>query len=224
MVIFGFINIVYGAFCAMAQKDLKKLIAYSSVSHMGYVLLGMAALNSQGMIGAIFQMFNHGTITAMLFLSVGVLYDRAHTRGLNEFGGLANKMPRYFALVVICYFASLGLPGMSGFISEALVFIGAFQSFQFWTILSTLGIILTAAYMLWALQRMFLGTLPERWNGLTDINGRELVSLVPLAVIVIFLGIYPAPIIDLMTTSVNTLVGFVQSAAPKAVEAASIIK
>ncbi len=224
MVIFGFINIVYGAFCAMAQKDLKKLIAYSSVSHMGYVLLGMAALNSQGMIGAIFQMFNHGTITAMLFLSVGVLYDRAHTRGLNEFGGLANKMPKYFALVVICYFASLGLPGMSGFISEALVFIGAFQSFQFWAILSTLGIILTAAYMLWALQRMFLGTLPERWNGLTDINGRELVSLVPLAVIVIFLGIYPAPIIDLMSTSVNTLVGFVQAAAPKAVEAASIIK
>jgi NADH-quinone oxidoreductase subunit M len=224
MVIFGFINIVYGAFCAMAQKDLKKLIAYSSVSHMGYVLLGMAALNSQGMIGAIFQMFNHGTITAMLFLSVGVLYDRAHTRGLNEFGGLANKMPRYFALVVICYFASLGLPGMSGFISEALVFIGAFQSYQFWTILSTLGIILTAAYMLWALQRMFLGTLPERWNNLTDINGRELVSLVPLAVIVILFGIYPSPIINLMTTSVNTLVSHVQQAAPVIEQAASIIK
>lgn len=224
MVIFGFINIVYGAFCAMAQKDLKKLIAYSSVSHMGYVLLGMAALNSQGMVGAIFQMFNHGTITAMLFLSVGVLYDRAHTRGLNEFGGLANKMPRYFALVVICYFASLGLPGMSGFISEAFVFLGAFQTWQFWTILSTLGIILTAAYMLWALQRMFLGKLPERWEGLTDINGRELVSLVPLAVIVIFLGIYPSPILDLMTTSVNQLVAFVNAAAPKVVEAATIIR
>ncbi len=224
MVIFGFINIVYGAFCAMAQTDLKKLIAYSSVSHMGYVLLGMAALNSQGMVGAIFQMFNHGTITAMLFLSVGVLYDRAHTRGLNEFGGLANKMPKYFALVVICYFASLGLPGMSGFISEAFVFLGAFQTWQFWTILSTLGIILTAAYMLWALQRMFLGKLPERWEGLTDINGRELVSLVPLAAIVIFLGIYPSPILDLMTTSVNQLVAFVQAAGPKAIEAATIIR
>jgi NADH-quinone oxidoreductase subunit M len=224
MVIFGFINIVYGAFCAMAQKDLKKLIAYSSVSHMGYVLLGMAALNSQGMMGAIFQMFNHGTITAMLFLTVGVLYDRAHTRGLNEFGGLANKMPRYFALVVICYFASLGLPGMSGFISEAFVFLGAFQTWQFWTILSTLGIILTAAYMLWALQRLFLGTLPERWNNLTDINGRELVSLVPLAVIIIFLGIYPSPIINLMSTSVNSLVAFVQAAAPKIVQTASMVK
>jgi NADH-quinone oxidoreductase subunit M len=224
LVIFGFINIVYGAFCAMAQKDLKKLIAYSSISHMGYVMLGMASLNSQGMMGAIFQMFNHGTITAMLFLSVGVLYDRAHTRGLNEFGGLANKMPKYFALVVICYFASLGLPGMSGFISEAFVFLGAFQTFQFWTIMSTLGIILTAAYMLWALQRMFLGTLPERWNNLTDINTRELVALVPLAAIVIFLGIYPSPIINLMSTSVNQLVTFVNAAGPHVVQAASIMK
>jgi NADH-quinone oxidoreductase subunit M len=224
MVIFGFINIVYGAFCAMAQKDLKKLIAYSSVSHMGYVLLGMASLNSQGLAGAIFQMFNHGTITAMLFLSVGVLYDQAHTRGLNEFGGLANKMPKYFAIVVICYFASLGLPGFSGFISEAFVFLGAFQTYQFWTILSTLGIILTAAYMLWALQRMFLGNLPERWNGLVDMNGREMVALVPLAVIVIFFGIYPAPILNLMMTSVNHLADFVQKAAPHAAQAASLLK
>lgn len=224
MVIFGVINIVYGAFCAMAQKDLKKLIAYSSVSHMGYVLLGMAALNSQGMVGALFQMFNHGTITAMLFLSVGVLYDRAHTRGLNEFGGLANKMPRYFAFIVISYFASLGLPGFSGFISEAFVFLGAFQVFQFWTIIATLGIILTAAYMLWALQRMFLGTLPERWEGLTDMNSREMVSLLPLAVIVIFFGIYPSPILNLMTTSVNHLAALVQSATPQVMQAASILK
>jgi len=224
MALFGFINIVYGAFCAMAQKDLKKLIAYSSVSHMGYVLLGMSALNSQGITGAVFQMFNHGTITAMLFLCVGVLYDRAHTRGLNEFGGLANKMPKYFALIVICFFASLGLPAMSGFISEAFVFLGAFQTWQTLTILSTLGIILTAAYMLWALQRMFLGTLPERWNGLTDINTREMISLVPLAVIVIFLGIYPAPIINLMTTSINQLVTFVHTNGSTVVQTATILK
>ncbi|MEO6939556.1 MAG: NADH-quinone oxidoreductase subunit M [Candidatus Kapaibacterium sp.] len=220
MALFGFINIVYGAFCAMAQKDFKKLVAYSSVSHMGYVLLGMSALNSQGITGAVFQMFNHGTITAMLFLCVGVLYDRAHTRGLNEFGGLANKMPKYFAIIVICFFASLGLPAMSGFISEAFVFLGAFQTWQTLTILSTLGIILTAAYMLWALQRMFLGTLPERWNDLTDINTREMISLVPLAVIVIFLGIYPSPIINLMTTSVNQLVIFVHAAQPVVGQAA----
>jgi NADH-quinone oxidoreductase subunit M len=134
-------------------------------------------------------------------------------------------MPKYFALIVICFFASLGLPAMSGFISEAFVFLGAFQTWQTLTILSTLGIILTAAYMLWALQRMFLGTLPERWNNLTDINGRELISLVPLAAIVIFLGIYPSPIINLMTTSINQLVTFVHTTGAAAVQqTATILK
>ncbi len=209
----GFINIIYGALCAMAQTDFKKLIAYSSVSHMGIVILGMAAFNSQGMVGAIFQMFNHGTITAMLFLIVGVLYDRAHTRGLNDFGGLMNKMPKYSAVMVIAFFAALGLPSMSGFVSEAFVFLGAFQTYRYLTIASAFGIVLTAGYMLWTLQRVFLGTLPEKWNGLTDINTRELISLVPLAVIVIFLGIYPMPIINLMNTSANALVEFVRSGA-----------
>ncbi len=133
-------------------------------------------------------------------------------------------MPKYFALVVICFFASLGLPAMSGFVSEAFVCLGAFRTYQTWTILSTLGIILTAAYMLWALQRMFLGTLPERWNDLTDINGRELISLVPLAVIVIFFGLYPAPIINLMSTSVNQLVEFLHSNGGTVVQAASLIR
>jgi NADH-quinone oxidoreductase subunit M len=209
--ILGFINIVYGALVAMAQDDFKKLIAYSSISHMGIVILGMAALNTQGTTGAIMQMFNHGTITAMLFLIVGVLYDRAHTRGLNEFGGLMNQMPKYSGIMSIAFFAALGLPGLSGFISEAFAFLGAFQSsaIRTITIMSTLGIVLTAAYMLWTLQRLFLGTLPDKWKSLTDINGRELFTLVPLAVIVIFLGIYPSPMIDLMTTSVNALVNIV---------------
>lgn len=209
LAILGFINIVYGALCAMAQEDFKKLIAYSSISHMGIVVLGMAALNTQGMTGAIMQMFNHGTITAMLFLIVGVLYDRAHTRGVNDFGGIMNQMPKYSGVMVVAFFAALGLPGLSGFISEAFSFLGAFQAFRWITIASTLGIVLTAAYMLWTLQRIFLGTLPERWNGLPDINARELVSLVPLAAIVIFLGIYPAPMINLLTSSVNTLVDLV---------------
>jgi NADH-quinone oxidoreductase subunit M len=209
----GFINIIYGALCAMAQKDFKKLIAYSSVSHMGIVILGMAAFNSQGMVGAIFQMFNHGTITAMLFLIVGVIYDRAHTRGLDDFGGLMNKMPKYSALMVVAFFAALGLPGLSGFISEAFSFLGAFQTYRYLTIASAFGIVLTAGYMLWTLQRVFLGTLPEKWNGLTDIDGRELSVLIPLAVIVIFLGIYPMPVLDLMNTSANALVDFVRSGA-----------
>jgi len=211
LAIFGAINIIYGALAAMAQTDFKKLIAYSSISHMGIVVLGMAALNTQGVSGAVFQMFNHGTITAMLFLIVGVIYDRAHTRGLDEFGGLANQMPKYTGVMTVAFFAALGLPGLSGFVSEAFSFIGAFQVFRTVTIISTLGIVLTAGYMLWTLQRVFLGQLPERWRTLPDISTRELISLVPLALIVIFLGIYPSPMLNMMNASVNHLVEFVRT-------------
>lgn len=217
LAILGFINIVYGALVAMAQDDFKKLIAYSSISHMGVVILGMAALNTQGITGAVMQMFNHGTITAMLFLIVGVLYDRTHTRGLNDFGGLMNQMPKYSGVMVIAFFAAMGLPGLSGFISEAFAFLGAFQTFRWITIASTLGIVLTAGYMLWTLQRVFLGPIPEKWKTLPDINGRELFTLVPLAIIVIFLGIYPGPMIDLMNSSVNLLVDIVRSGSGMAV-------
>ena len=206
----GFINIIYGALCAMAQKDFKKLIAYSSVSHMGIVILGIAAMNTQGMLGGMLQMFNHGTITAMLFLIVGVIYDRTHTRGLDDFGGLMNKMPKYSGVMVLAFFAAIGLPGLSGFISEAFSFLGAFQSFRWLTIASAFGIVLTAGYMLWTLQRVFLGTLPEKWNNLTDINSRELAMLIPLAIIVIILGIYPNLMLDVMNTSANSLVDFVK--------------
>jgi len=211
LAVFGMINIIYGSLCAMAQTDFKKLIAYSSIAHMGYVILGMASLTTQGVTGAIFQMFNHGTITAMLFLIVGVVYDRAHTRDLDAFGGLANKMPKYFGIVVIAFFAALGLPGLSGFISEALAFLGAFsvKAIRIITIVSTLGIVLTAAYMLWTLQRVFFGDLPEKWNNLKDLNTKELVTLIPLVIVVVFLGVYPAPVLNMMSTSVNQLVDFV---------------
>jgi NADH-quinone oxidoreductase subunit M len=212
LALLGVISMVYGALVAMAQTDFKKLIAYSSISHMGIVTLGMASMNTQGMTGAVFQMFNHGTITAMLFLIVGVIYDRAHTRGLNEFGGLMNKMPRYAGVTVIAFFAALGLPGLSGFISEVFSLLGAFRTFQTLTIIGAVTIVLTAGYMLWVLQRVFLGALPEKWNGMTDMNGRETLMLVSLAVIVIFLGIYPAPLLDLMSTSVNSLTGLLQNA------------
>jgi NADH-quinone oxidoreductase subunit M len=213
LALLAMINIIYGAMCAMAQTDFKKLIAYSSVSHMGYVLLGMASNTSIGINGAIFQMFNHGTITAVLFLSVGVIYDRAHTRGLNEFGGLANKMPKYFGVIIVAFFAALGLPGLSAFISESFVFLGSFTNttIRVVAIISTLGIVLNAAYILWTLQRLFFGTLPEKWNGLTDINTRELLSVVPLLIIIIILGIYPAPFLNLMTNSVNLLVSLVSN-------------
>ncbi len=206
--LFGMINIIYGALCALAQKDFKKLIAYSSVSHMGYVLLGMASLNAMGISGAIFQMFNHGIITSMLFLSVGVIYDRAHTRGLDDFGGLATQMPIYSGFVTVAFFAAIGLPGLNGFISEAFVFLGAFgeSTLRVLTIISTLGILLGAGYMLWTMQRVYLGTLKEKWSGLKDLDFREYAMLIPLTLIIIFLGVYPSAVLNIMTTSVNKMV------------------
>jgi len=208
--LFGMINIIYGALTAMAQKDFKKLIAYSSISHMGFVLLGMASLNTLGISGAILQMFNHGTITAMLFLTVGVIYDRAHTRDIDGFGGLAVQMPVYAGFSTLAFFAAIGLPGLSGFISEAFVFIGSFgfETIRVIAIISTLGILLGAGYMLWTLQRIYLGKLNEKWASLPDLDLREYAMLVPLSLIIIFLGIYPSAMLDLMNTSVNSMVQF----------------
>jgi len=209
LAVLGLINIVYGALCAMAQTDFKKLIAYSSISHMGVVLIGISALNTQGVAGGVLQMFNHGIVTAMLFLIVGVVYDRAHTRGINEFGGLANQMPVYTGIMTVAFFAAIGLPGLSEFVSELLSYLGAFQTFRWIAIISSLGIVLTAGYMLWTLQRIFLGQLPEKWKSLTDVNGRELVAFVPLMVVVILLGIFPSVLLHPMNASVNHLVDFV---------------
>ncbi|MDZ7268739.1 MAG: NADH-quinone oxidoreductase subunit M [candidate division KSB1 bacterium] len=212
------ISIVYGALCAMSQKDLKKLVAYSSIGHMGVVMLGMIGLTPLGVNGAVLQMFNHGTVTAMLFLLVGVIYDRAHHRDIDGFGGLAQTMPVYTGIVTIAFFANLGLPGLSSFISEAFSFLGAFSSTTFnlrvYTIISVLGIVFVAGYMLWTLQRMFLGKLNPQYADLPEINRRELFTLVPLAVIVIFLGVYPAPMLELLEVSLNSLAATVREAAP----------
>jgi NADH-quinone oxidoreductase subunit M len=209
LAVMGVINILYGALCAMAQKDLKKLVAYSSVSHMGYCLLGMAAITVAGMNGALLQMFNHGTTTAMLFLLVGVIYDRAHHREINGFGGLAVQMPIYTGIVALAFFASLGLPGLSGFISEALVLLGAFPVYRALVIASTIGIVLTAGYLLWTLQRMFLGTLNPKYKDLPDVNGREIFTLAPLGVIVVILGVFPMPALNLFRSSMAWIVHMV---------------
>jgi NADH-quinone oxidoreductase subunit M len=229
--IIGVVSIVYGALCALGQfrvgkRDFKKLIAYSSVSHMGYVVLGISSMTSEGMVGAIFQMFNHGTITAMLFIIVGVIYERAHTRSLDDFGGLATKMPVYTGLMMVAFFAAIGLPTLSGFISEVLVFLGAFQTFPVIAIIAASGIILGASYMLWALQKVFFGKLPEKWQGpwdpthlkykTDDLNFVEIASLAPLAAIIIFLGLNPNPMINLMTASANHLIEFVKLSYPLA--------
>jgi NADH-quinone oxidoreductase subunit M len=208
MAVFGVINILYGAFCAMAQKDLKKLVAYSSVSHMGFTLLGLAAMTPQGIQACLVQMFNHGLITGMLFTLVGVVYDRVHTRDIDKFGGLASEMPLYTAFVGFAFMASLGLPGLSGFWGEAMTFIGAFPRFRALTMLAATGVIVTAAYHLWALQRMFLGKFREEWRKnkylepfggkFPEINGRELLSLAPLAILVLTLGFWPRPLLNLI--------------------------
>jgi NADH-quinone oxidoreductase subunit M len=207
--VLGAVNIVYGALCAMAQTDLKKLVAYSSVSHMGYVMLGMAALTPEGINGAVLQMFNHGTVTAMLFLLVGVIYDRAHHRNIDGFGGLASVMPVYTGITAIAFFAALGLPGLSAFISEVLVLLGAWQRYPVLTIIGATAVVLTAGYMLWTLQRIWLGKVNEKYADMPDVDGRELFMLVPLAALVIVLGVYPTAILDLMTTSLDQLNGVV---------------
>jgi NADH-quinone oxidoreductase subunit M len=208
MAVFGAINIVYGGLCAFAQADLKRLVAYSSVSHMGFCLVGMAAFTQAGMSGAMLQMFNHGTITAMLFLLVGVLYDRAHTREIDRFGGLASQMPRYAALFGFAFMASLGLPGLSGFIGELLVFLGAFAAHRIVVAVAMSGVVITAAYHLWALQRVQLGRWNEAWRDraqFPDLTAREMLTLVPLAAIVLVLGFWPLPLLSLAQSSLDDL-------------------
>ena len=218
----GLINVIWGGLCALAQTDLKKLVAYSSVNHMGYALIGMAAviaaseangLNLKaaqaGLGGAVFQMFNHGTISAMLFILVGVIYERAHHRDIAGFGGLAAQMPIYAGITALAFFAGLGLPGLSGFISEAMCFIGAFPVYRGIVIASTIGILLNAAYFLWAFQRIFFGELNEKYTNLPEINRLELFTVVPLLIITLFFGIYPAPYLDVISSTMNVIIDHV---------------
>lgn len=205
--IVGVISIVYGALNAMASKDLKRLIAYSSVSHMGFVLLGFASLTPEGVTGSIYQMVSHGIISAMLFLLVGVLYDRTKNRTIDYYSGLSSRMKSFTAFVLIAFFASMGLPAFSGFIAEILVFLGAFKApaangllHESLAILATSGLVLGAAYYLWTLQRMFFG--PFNVKGriqpavLTDLDRREYVMLIPLAIATLCLGIFPQLLIQ----------------------------
>jgi NADH-quinone oxidoreductase subunit M len=208
--VLGVISIVYGAFVALGQSDFKKMVAYSSVSHMGYVLLGMAALTIWGMEGAVLQMFNHGTSSAALFLIVGVIYDRAHHRDLNGFGGLSQVMPRYWALTTLGFFAAIGLPGLAGFVSEAMSLLGAFDAtdkrFQTLVIISVLGIVFTAAFLLWAMQRVFLGKLNPKYVHIEEINTRELICQAPLLFLCVLFGVLPFYLLDWMHPSVTNLV------------------
>jgi NADH-quinone oxidoreductase subunit M len=205
MAVFGAINIVYAAFVCLAQKDLKRMIAYSSVSHMGFCLLGMSAFTQQGIDGAVLNLWTHGLISPMLFLIVGVIYDRAHHRNIEGFGGLAQQVPEYAGLLGLAFFASLGLPGLCGFISEFTVFLGALPVHTWLTVISATSVIITAAYYLWAMQRMMLGPLNPKYATLADVNWRERFTLYPLGALIVVFGFYPAAIINLIEGSLHNL-------------------
>lgn len=207
LAILGLINIIYGAFVAMAQTDLKKMIAYSSISHMGYVLLGIAALTPTGFNGALLQCFNHGVITGALFMLVGVIYDRAHIREITAFGGIGKVVPGYTSIMGIAVLASLGLPGLSGFISEVLCFIGAFKVFPIITGTGVLGVLITAIYLLWMYRQIFFGNLNEKYTKLKDLDKREWISLLPLMILIILVGLYPKVVLDLMNATILQLIG-----------------
>ena len=207
----GLINILYGAAITIRQTDLKRLIAYSSVSHMGFVLLGIAAAKGGtaelGMNGAALQMFTHGTITGLLFLTVGFIYEKAHTRYIPDLGGLANRMPFLAAGLLVAGLASLGLPGTSGFVAEITIFMGSFPAWHWFAALAAIGVVLTAGYILWMIQRVMFGPQLLRHNNLSDASIPEMIPVAILVASILVVGIYPAVISDVFNTGLDPIVG-----------------
>ena len=198
--ILSVIGIIYGAVVAIAQIDIKKLIAYSSVSHMGFVMLGISAGAYLSIEGAIIQMVNHGITSGALFMLVGFIYDRRHTRKISDFGGLKLRMPLYAGIFLFTSFASIGLPGLNGFVGEFKILMGSFEAFKVLSIISAFGVVLAAIYMLWAYQRMFTGTLVnEENNTLLDLNYREIISVMPLLILMLLIGIFPGKLENLVS-------------------------
>jgi NADH-quinone oxidoreductase subunit M len=205
------IGIIYGALVSLVQKDMKKLVAYSSVSHLGFVMLGMFALNPMGIRGSVFQMINHGISTGALFLLVGMVYERRHTRMIADYGGLAKQMPKYAGLFLVAALSSMGLPALNGFIGEFMILLGVANSTAYGTmafaVLAAVGIVLGAAYLLWLYQRVFWGPLDNPENAkLSDVNGRELGMMVALIALMIWLGVYPKPFLDVLEKPVDYVV------------------
>ena len=205
--VLAIIGIIYGALVSMMQPDLKRLVAFSSVSHLGYVMLGMFAFNMQGIQGSIYQMLNHGISTGSLFLIVGMVYERRHTRLIADFGGLSKVMPIYAVFFMIVTLSSIGLPGTNGFVGEFLILLGAFRSNIVYGVLAAIGVVLGAAYMLWMFQRVMFGkiTRPEN-EKLKDLNGREITILVPMVILIFLMGIYPKVFFSKMDVSVEKFI------------------
>ncbi|HET9218062.1 MAG TPA: NADH-quinone oxidoreductase subunit M [Terriglobia bacterium] len=206
------IGIIYGALVAMVQPDMKKLVAYSSVSHLGFIVLGIFSFTAEGIEGAVYQMLNHGVSTGALFLLVGMIYERRHTRMIAEFGGIANRMPVYAAVFLIVTLSSIGLPGLNGFVGEFLVLLGTFGVSPARAAFAATGVILSAVYMLWMYQRVIWGEVTNPHNeSLTDINTRERLTLVPLLLLIVWMGVYSSPFLRPMDTSVTNLLNRVQN-------------
>src|SRR6185503_10774931 len=211
MVTLSIIGIVYAALVTLVQKDMKKLIAYSSVSHLGFVMLGMFALNPLGLEGSVLQMINHGLSTGGLFLIVGLIYERRHTKEIAEFGGLAHVMPLYATFTLILFLASMGLPLLNGFIGEFMILQGAYSANRVWAYWAVSGVVLGAAYLLWLYQRVFWGKVTHEENRhLKDLSTRELATLVPLVVFCFWIGLYPRPFLDFLHTPVNHIAAVVR--------------
>ena len=204
--VLSIIAIIYTSLVALVQNDMKKLIAYSSVAHMGFVTIGIFVFNKQGIEGSIFQMISHGIISSALFLCVGVIYDRMHTRQISQYGGIVNVMPKYATMFMIFTLGSLGLPGTSGFIGEILVLIGAFK-FNYWiAFLAAIGVILSACYSLWLYRRVVFGEIKnEKIKSLSDLNKMEYLILTPLLAMILVLGFYPAILLDLISSSAEKI-------------------
>jgi NADH-quinone oxidoreductase subunit M len=220
IIVLSLIGIIYGAIVALVQPDLKKLVAYSSVSHMGFVTLGIFVFQEQGMQGAILQMINHGLITGALFLLVGVIYERTHDRTIAKMGGLGSAVPVYAAALGFFVFASVGLPGLSGFVGEFLTLLGTFVVNPAAAVVATFVMIFAAGYLLWMFQRVAFGELSDFLKGLghhlTDMKPIEAMTLVPLGALVVIFGLYPGLILDLVAGSVTSALDAVQQAAPVA--------
>ncbi|MBL8189051.1 MAG: NADH-quinone oxidoreductase subunit M, partial [Acidobacteria bacterium] len=217
------IGIIYGALVAMVQPDMKKLVAYSSVSHLGFVVLGIFAFTDQGMQGALYQMLAHGISTGALFLGVGIVYDRRHTRQIADFGGISTPMPQYSTLFLIVALSSLGLPLLNGFIGEFLILLGTFASpvphAKMFAVLAALGVILSAVYLLWMIQRVFFGEITKKENAeLKDMDGREVLAMVPLVVLAIVMGVKPMTFLRGSEKTVTVVKEYVLGKSAKAAE------
>ena len=207
LITLGTVNVLYGAISAMSQQDLKYVVGYSSVSHMGYVLMGIATLDRIGVGGAVLQMFSHGIMTALMFLLVGAVYDRAHTRDIRVLNGLFKRMGVTSSFFAVAGLASLGLPGLSGFIAEFMVFTGAFRTYLPLAILPVIGAALTAVYILRLLARTFLGEADEQWAGLTDASPLEMSVGGAFVAIMIFVGVWPEPLMRVINVGVESIPG-----------------